>query len=87
MALAVCSEVSALRGPVCAVRMTSRQARLASFIVFYLVIIKNRGSFCELRLFLEPWRSFCASWIGVCGSHDVNRLDWFVLSSVLSVKI
>jgi len=69
----------ARRGPVCAVRKTSRQARRASFIVFYLVIIKNRGSFCELRFFLEPWRSFCASWIGVCGSHDVSRLDWFVL--------
>ena len=49
MALAVCSKVSALRGPVCAVRMTSRQARLASLIVFYLVIIKNIDSFCELR--------------------------------------
>ena len=49
MALAVCSEVPARRGPVCAVRKTSRQARRASFIVFYLVIIKNRGSFCELR--------------------------------------
>ena len=49
MALAVCSEVSARRGPVCTVRKTSRQARRASVIVFYLVIIKNRGSFCELR--------------------------------------
>ena len=49
MALAVCKAVFALRGPVCVVRKTSRQARRASFIVFYLVIIKNRGSFCELR--------------------------------------
>ena len=37
------------RGPVRVVRKTSRQARRASFIVFYLVVIKNRGSFCELR--------------------------------------
>ena len=49
MALAVCGEVSALRGPVRAVRKTSRQARLVSFIVFNLVINKNRGLFYELR--------------------------------------
>ena len=49
MALAVCSEVSARRGPVCVVRKTSRQDRRASFVFFYLVNIKNRGSFCELR--------------------------------------
>ena len=49
MALAVCSEVPARRGPVCAVRKTSRQARRAFFIFFYLVNIKKRGSFCELR--------------------------------------
>ena len=79
MALAVCSEVPARRGPVCAVRKTSRQARRAFLIFFYLVNIKNRGSFCELRFFLKPWRSFCASSSGVCGSHDVSRLDWFVL--------
>ena len=49
LAVAVCSEVSARRGPVRVVRKTSRQARRASFIIFYLVNIKNRGSFCELR--------------------------------------
>ena len=32
-----------------AVRKTSRQARLASLIVFYLINTKNRWSFCELR--------------------------------------
>ena len=49
MALTVCSEVLARRGPVCVVRKTSRQARQASFIVLYLINIKSRGSFCELR--------------------------------------
>ena len=78
MALAVCSEVSALRGPVCAVRMTSRQARLASFIVFYLVIIKNRCSFCELR-FKSRGEVSAFRRTGMCGSYDVSRLDWFVL--------
>ena len=49
MALAVCGEVPARRGPVCTVLKTSRQARRAFFIFFYLVNIKSRGSFCELR--------------------------------------
>ena len=49
MALAVSSEVSARRGPVCTVRKTSRQARRASVKVFCLVGIKSRGSFFEFR--------------------------------------
>ena len=78
MALAVCSEVSARRGPVCAVRKTSRQARRASFIVFYLINIKSRGSFCELRF---KSRGEVSALRGpVCaGRMIVSRLDWFVL--------
>ena len=56
MALVVCSEVPARRGPVCAVRKTSRQARRGSFIFFYLVNIKNtsalRRSVCAVRMML-----------------------------------
>ena len=78
MALAVCSEVSARRGPVCAVRKTSRQARRASFIVIYLVNIKNRGSFCELRF--KSRGEVSALRRSVCADRMiVSRLDWFVL--------
>ena len=85
MALAVCSEVLARRGPVCVVRKTSRQARRASFIIFYLVIIKSRGSFCELRFknrgeVSALRRSLCAVRMMLVG-----WTGWF--SSVLSVKI
>ena len=79
--LAVCSEVFARRGPVCAVRKTSRQARRASFIVFYLINIKSRGAFCELRFKSRGEvsalrRSMCA------GRMIVSRLDWFALYSL-----
>jgi len=75
----------ARRGPVCAVRKTSRQARRASFIVFYLVNIKNRGSFRELRFKSRGEvsalrRSMCAVRMMKIGSTGS-------FSSVLSVKI
>ena len=85
MALAVYSEVSARRGPVCAVRKISRQARRASVIVFNLVIIKNRGSFCELRFKSRGEvsalrRPVCAVRMMLVGSTGS-------FSRVLSVKI